>query len=117
MLQYGSIGDMAQVEFLYLSMAGVIALGLKTADVIRVVEAALAQSGKGRVQMPSEVHLAPRSGTETDSMACVLSQKELAIAWVGLLPENCRRQGSQTTALLMMNEVETGAAIVDVAAT
>jgi ornithine cyclodeaminase/alanine dehydrogenase-like protein (mu-crystallin family) len=96
-------------SFLYLSRRDIEGIALTRREIVDVLKATLAEHGRGTVQMPPNLHLAPHPNSEIDGMAAfVPSSPALGLKWVGSFPGNLDLGLPQTTALLIMNDVKTG---------
>ena len=74
---------MNRVEFLYLSQADVIAVGMPMADVIAVVEESLTEHGLGHYENPPKPSLHPLPDAYFHAMPGYLPRKKVAgIKWV-----------------------------------
>lgn len=100
---------MKQVEILYLSRADVEAIGLTMREIIDLVEVALGEHGRDRVEMPPKPGVHPLPGTFIHAMpAYVPRMGAIGLKWVGCFPDNVDKGLAQTTGVLVMNDPETG---------
>jgi ornithine cyclodeaminase/alanine dehydrogenase-like protein (mu-crystallin family) len=96
-------------EILYLSRDDVERVGLRMADVVEVVEAALREHGEGRVEMPPK----PGIHTQPDAFihampAYIPSLGGAGLKWIAGYPDNYKRQLPYISGLLILNAPETG---------
>ncbi len=108
---------MSNTEFRYLSQEDILSLNIPYMDVIRVVEQAMSEFGKGTCQLPVKVHVNSRPGTYINAMPAYIGGKHdiQGLKWIAGYPEN-RKKGLQVTwGVMVMNVSITGAvtAIMD----
>lgn len=100
---------MAKAGLLYISEEDIKTIKLDDTLVIETLKRTIAEHGRGAVHMPPNLHLTPRPDAEIDGMAAFLpSLRGLGLKWVASFPQNNDLGLPQTTALLILNEVETG---------
>ena len=96
-------------ELLFLSRQDLIGLGITIRDVIHVVEDALRQQAAGQVLMPDKLALFWKQNGNLIAMpAYIGAQDALGIKWVGTVPANNDRDLPQTSALVILNDPDTG---------
>ncbi len=96
-------------EALYLTRQEVESVGLTTREVLGLVRTALTEHGRKRVDMPAKVGIRPFPNTRMHAMpAWVPAARACGIKWVACFPENRQRNLPQTSALMILNDLETG---------
>lgn len=101
------------MEFLYLSQEDVISLRLELEDVITIIEKALAEHGKGLVELPPKPGVHPTSNSFIHAMpAYIPALKTSGIKWVSGFPDNHKKEIPQIMGILVLNDVTTGAPLV-----
>lgn len=103
-------------ELLYLSRADLAAMQVGMGEVIALMEEALAAQAAGRVVMPGKVTLAWKPGGRLNgNAAAIASPASLGIKWNAEVPANVPRGLPNLTAVVVMNDAETGfpTAIID----
>jgi ornithine cyclodeaminase/alanine dehydrogenase-like protein (mu-crystallin family) len=95
---------------LYLSRAEVVRLGITMADVIGVVEHAFCEKAAGLVELPAKVGIHPGGGDSfIDAMpAAIPGLGAAGIKLVGAYPQNPQRGLPYVSALLVLNDPQTG---------
>lgn len=101
---------MTDKQFLYLSQAEVVSIGLTMAEIIELLETAFKEKGEGRVEMPPKPGIHPG---EADNFihampAYIPAMNSAGIKWVSGFPENYKRDLPYITGLLVLNDPETG---------
>jgi len=101
---------MSDRDLLYLSQADVASAGLTMAEIIDLVEAAFAEKGKGRVEMPPKPGIHPGGGDNfIHAMpAYIPAMNSAGVKWVSGFPENHQRGLPYITGLLILNDPDTG---------
>ena len=96
-------------ELLYLSRADVEAAQLDMAAIIRLLEQAFMEKGRGNVEMPPKPGIHTMSDAFIHAMpAYIPSLKSAGIKWVSGYPENYKRGLPYISGLLVLNDPETG---------
>ncbi len=96
-------------KLLYLSRADVEACGLEAAEIIAGLDRAFAAKGRGGVELPPKPGIHPRPDSFLHAMPCYISGMEAAgIKWVGAYPANPDRGLPYISALVILNDPETG---------
>jgi ornithine cyclodeaminase/alanine dehydrogenase len=100
---------MAEQGLLYLSRADVERVGLDMPMIIRLLEEAFREKGKGNIEMPPK----PGVHTQPDAFihampAYIPTLRSAGIKWVGGYPANQARGLPYISGLLILNDVETG---------
>lgn len=106
-------------EMLYLSRREVVGLGLKAADILALTRAALIEHGHKRYEMPAKIGVHPYDDVFYHAMpAYVPALGAVGMKWIECYPRNPAEHGiAQTTGLLTLNDVETGAPVATMDAT
>ena len=103
---------MSGPKILYLSRADVERAGVTIAEIVRALEEMFREKAGGRTEMPpkSAVYPGPAgSGSFINAMPALLPGVGLAgVKWVASAPENFRRGLPSLSALMIVNEAETG---------
>ena len=100
---------MGSSELLYLSRADVERVGLDMGAIIKLLEQAFLEKGKGNVEMPPKpgIHTMPDAFIHA-MPAYIPSMKSAGIKWVSGYPENFKRGLPYISGLLILNDPETG---------
>jgi ornithine cyclodeaminase/alanine dehydrogenase len=100
---------MAASELLYLSRAEVEKVNLDMSTIIKLLEQAFLEKGKGKVEMPPKpgIHTMPDAFIHA-MPAYIPSMKSAGIKWVSGYPENFKRGLPYINGLLILNDAETG---------
>jgi len=100
---------MADHELLYLSRADVERVSLDMPTIIRLIEAAFAEKGHGRVEMPPKPGIHPRDDAFIHAMPAYLPALHTAgLKWVSGFPDNPARGLPYISGLVVLNDDETG---------
>ncbi len=103
---------MSVPEILYLSRADVERAGVTMTEIVRAVEEMFREKGAGRTQMPPKTAVYPGdpgSGAFINAMPAFMPKTGAAgIKWVGMIPDNFKRNLPSISALLILNDAETG---------
>jgi ornithine cyclodeaminase/alanine dehydrogenase len=101
---------MEQGQFLYLSQAEVVSVGLRMAEIIELLEKAFREKGEGRVEMPPKPGIHPGGGDNfIHAMpAYIPALGSAGMKWVSGFPANYTRGLPYITGLLILNDPETG---------
>lgn len=101
---------MSEHKILYLSQKDVVAVGLKMAEVIQLVETAFKEKGHGRVEMPPKPGIHPGEGDNfIHAMpAYIPALNSAGIKWVSGFPGNAAKGLPYITGLLILNDPATG---------
>ncbi len=96
-------------ELLYLSRADVEQAGLDMGAIIKLLEQAFLEKGRGQVEMPPKpgIHTMPDAFIHA-MPAYIPSMKSAGIKWVSGYPENFKRGLPYISGLLILNDPETG---------
>ena len=96
-------------KILYLSQTDVTHVNLEMGTIIKQLEAAFADKGKGKVEMPPKpgIHTMPDAFIHA-MPAYIPGLRSAGIKWVSGYPENFKRGLPYITGLLVLNDVETG---------
>ncbi len=96
-------------ELLYLSRADVEQAGLDMGAIIKLLEQAFLEKGKGQVEMPPKpgIHTMPDAFIHA-MPAYIPSMRSAGIKWVSGYPENFKRDLPYISGLLILNDPETG---------
>jgi ornithine cyclodeaminase/alanine dehydrogenase len=96
-------------KILYLSQTEVAHVDLEMGTIIKQLEAAFADKGKGKVEMPPKpgIHTMPDAFIHA-MPAYIPGLRSAGIKWVSGYPENFKRGLPYITGLLVLNDVETG---------
>ncbi|MFH0921247.1 MAG: ornithine cyclodeaminase family protein [Fibrobacterota bacterium] len=96
-------------EILYLTKADIESLGYEPGDLLELVRLALSEHGRKRYEMPAKIGLHPIQDTLMHAMpAFVPHAGACGIKWAYCFPENYKYGLSQTSGLLMLNDIQTG---------
>jgi len=102
---------MNEPELLYLSRSDVERAGVTMAEIVRAVEDMFREKGEGRTQMPPKTAVypgKPGSGAFINAMPAYIPKIGAAgIKWVGMIPDNFKRNLPSISALLILNDAET----------
>jgi ornithine cyclodeaminase/alanine dehydrogenase-like protein (mu-crystallin family) len=100
---------MSSHKILYLSQSEVAGVNLEMATIIQLLEAAFANKGAGKVEMPPKpgIHTMPDAFIHA-MPAYIPGLRSAGIKWVSGYPENFKRGLPYITGLLILNDVETG---------
>jgi len=101
--------NMAEHRLLYLSRADVEKVGLDMPAIIRLLEEAFREKGRGKVEMPPKpgIHTMPDAFIHA-MPAFIPSLKSAGIKWVSGYPENQKRGLPYISGLLILNDTGTG---------
>ncbi len=96
-------------KLLYLSRADVEKTALDMPTILRLLEEAFGEKGRGKVEMPPKpgIHTMPDAFIHA-MPAYIPSLKSAGIKWVSGYPENYKRGLPYITGLLILNDAETG---------
>jgi ornithine cyclodeaminase/alanine dehydrogenase-like protein (mu-crystallin family) len=97
-------------QFLYLSQADVVSVGVPMAEIIHLLQTAFREKGEGRVEMPPKPGIHPGEGDNfIHAMpAYIPAMHSAGVKWVSGFPENYKRGLPYITGLLILNDPETG---------
>jgi ornithine cyclodeaminase/alanine dehydrogenase len=100
---------MPENQILYLSRADVEKTALDMPTILRLLEEAFGEKGRGKVEMPPKpgIHTMPDAFIHA-MPAYIPSLKSAGVKWVSGYPENHKRGLPYITGLLILNDVETG---------
>lgn len=100
---------MTEEKLLYLSRRDVEALGVGMRELIDGLEAALAEKGKGAVEMPPKPGIHPRANAFIHAMPAYLPTLDAAgMKWVSGYPANRAKGLPYISGLFILNDPETG---------
>lgn len=103
-------------DILYLSRTDLVALGLAMPDVITVVHEAILAQNRGETVMPSKASLGWKDGGRLNGNSAFIAEPaSLGIKWNAEVPANVAAGLPNLTALVLLNDPETGfpSAIID----
>ena len=96
-------------EILYITRSEIEGMGYSQAEIMKLVRMALAEHGKKMVEMPAKTGIHPIYNAFHHAMpAFVPAADASGIKWVGCFPENYKYKLEQTSALIILNDVQTG---------
>ena len=95
-------------EILYLTRAEIEGMSYTQKEIIELTRMALTEHGKKKVEMPAKTGIHPIKNTFLHAMpAFVPAAEALGIKWAGCFPENHKYSLAQTSALLILNDIQT----------
>ena len=103
-------------EILYVTRSQIEGMGYTHIDIMKLTAMALAEHGKKMVEMPAKIGIHPIYNAFHHAMpAFVPAAGASGIKWVACFPENYKYGLDQTSALIILNDVQTGwpLAIID----
>jgi ornithine cyclodeaminase/alanine dehydrogenase len=84
-------------------------MGYTHVDIMKLVRRALAEHGKKMVEMPAKIGIHPIYNAFHHAMPAFVPAAEASgIKWVACFPENYKYKLDQTSALIILNDVQTG---------
>jgi len=96
-------------EVLFLSRAHIEAIGVAMDDMISCVEEAFREKGKGNAEMPPKPGIHPAPDAFIHAMPAYLpGMRTAGIKWVSGFPENPKRGLPYISAVLILNDPDTG---------
>jgi len=96
-------------EILHINRSHIESMGYTQVDILKLVRMALTEHGKRMVEMPAKIGIHPIYGTFHHAMpAFVPAAGASGIKWVACFPENYKYKLDQTSALIIVNDVQTG---------
>ena len=96
-------------EILYLTRAEIEGMGYNQKEIIELVRIALTEHGKKKVEMPAKIGIHPIKNAFHHAMpAFVPTAGASGIKWGGCFPENHKYCLAQTSALFILNDIQTG---------
>ena len=96
-------------EIRYINRSQIESLGYTPTDILKLVRTALTEHGKGMVEMPAKIGIHPIYDAFHHAMpAFVPAAGASGIKWVGCFPENPRYKLDQTSAIIILNDIQTG---------
>ncbi|UTW11632.1 ornithine cyclodeaminase family protein [Marinobacterium rhizophilum] len=100
-------------QMLYLTKQEVINIGLTPEDILGLTREALIEHGHKRFEMPAKIGVHPYDDVFYHAMpAYVPSKKAVGMKWIECYPRNPKEHDlPQTTGLLVVNDVDTGAPV------
>jgi len=99
-------------KILYLSRQHVEELGFGMGDIVRAVEEAFRDKGRGNVEMPPKPGIHPSGDAFIHAMPAYLPNMSAAgIKWVSGYPENFKRNLPYISGLIILNDLTTGVPI------
>ncbi len=103
------VNFMKKVGFTYLSQEDILNLDIPYKEIIDIVEGALAEHGRKKVEMPPKPGVHTRPMTFIHAMPAWLQEQDVCgIKWVSGYPENYKYDLPQIAGLLILNDPETG---------
>lgn len=103
---------MSRQEILYLSREDVEELGFRMDEIVRAVEEAFGDKGRGDVEMPPKPGIHPAGDAFIHAMPAYLPKMSAAgIKWVSGYPENFKRNLPYISGLIILNDPSTGVPI------
>ena len=96
-------------EILYINLSQIESMGFTQVDIMKLVCMALTEHGRKRVDMPAPIGIHPISDTLHHAMPAFVPTAEASgIKWVACFPENYKYKLNQTSALIILNDIQTG---------
>jgi len=96
-------------EILYITRSQIEGMGYTQVDIMKLVRQALAEHGKKMVEMPAKTAIHPIYNTFHHAMPALVPAAEASgIKWVACFPENYKYHLDQTSALITLNDIQTG---------
>ena len=96
-------------EILYINRSEIENMGYTQVDIMKLVRIALTEHGKKMVEMPAKIATHPIYNTFHHAMpAFVPAAGASGIKWAACFPENYKYKLNQTSALIILNDVQTG---------
>ena len=96
-------------EILYVTRNQIEDMGYTHIDIMKLVRIALAEHGKKMVEMPAKIGIHPIYNAFHHAMPAFVPVAEASgIKWVACFPENYKYKLDQTSALIILNDVQTG---------
>ncbi len=96
-------------EILYITRSEIEGMGYSQAEIMKLVRMSLAEHGKKMVEMPAKTGIHPIYNAFHHALpAFVPAADASGIKWVGCFPENYKYKLDQTSALIILNDVQTG---------
>ena len=96
-------------EMLYITRRQIEEMGYTETDILEMVRLALTEHGRKMVEMPAKIGIHPIYNTFHHAMpAFVPAVRASGIKWVACFPENYKYGLDQTSALIILNDVQTG---------
>ena len=96
-------------EILYINRNQIEGMGYTQADILKLVRIALAEHGKKMVEMPAKIGIHPINDTFHHAMPAFVPVAEASgIKWVACFRENYKYKLDQTSALIILNDIQTG---------
>lgn len=91
-----------------LSAHDVESLELTSADAAQLVETALKEHANGRTLMPAKTELSATGSWFLHAMPAIVSSMGAGVKWVSYNPTNRERQLPNSSAILVLNDIDTG---------
>ena len=96
-------------EILYISRHEIEEMNYTRAEIMELVRTALVEHGKKKVEMPPTTGTHPIQNTLHHAMpAFVPAANASGMKWVACFPQNYKFELNQTSALVIMNDIQTG---------
>ena len=96
-------------EILYLTRSQIESLGYTQTDVMKLVRTSLTEHGKKMVEMPAKIGIHPIYNTFHHAMpAFVPAANASGMKWVACFPDNYKYKLDQASALIILNDIQTG---------
>lgn len=96
-------------EILYISRSEIESMSFTRAEIMELVRTALVEHGRKKVEMPPPIGIHPIQNAFSHAMpAFVPAALASGVKWVSCFPQNYEFGLSQTSALVVMNDIQTG---------
>ena len=96
-------------EILYVTRNQIEGMGYTHIDIMKLVRIALAEHGKKMVEMPAKIGIHPIYDNFHHAMPAFVPVAEASgIKWAACFPENYKYKLDQTSALIILNDIQTG---------
>ena len=102
-------GESKKLEFLYLSHADVVKVGLTVSESVQLVTQSFSEHGKGQVENPPKPGVHPQPDAFIHAMPAYLKESGICgIKWVSGVPANVPKRLPTIAGLIVLNDVTTG---------
>ena len=99
----------SEISVLFLSLSDVLEVGLTLRDAVEIVETSLREHGEKRVENPPKLPIHPLPEAFINAMPAFLPrQKICGLKWVAGFPTNVPKDLPTITAVMVLNDPETG---------
>lgn len=96
-------------EMLYITRRQIEDMGYSGQEILELSRLALAEHGKKQFEMPAKIGIHPIADTFHHAMpAYVPAARASGLKWVACFPENYKYGLDQTSALIVLNDIQTG---------